>query len=186
VVPVGPPDRRGDRRGGGRDERLHQSRAHRLLHAPAGGAGRPGARPPGGGRPAPAFRPTEVEAERHVILEEILMNLDVPEDHVHTLLAEALFPGHALGREVLGTRERVEAATRDEIADFFAHWYRPRNLVVVAAGDLDHDRVVETLAGTLGTLTGGDRPERSRPGPPLEPPGGHDGPTQTAHPAMGW
>jgi predicted Zn-dependent peptidase len=134
----------------------------------------------------PAFRPTEVEAERHVILEEILMNLDVPEDHVHTLLAEALFPGHPLGREVLGTRETVEAATRDEIADFFAHWYRPRNLVVVAAGDLDHDRVVETLAGTLGTLIGGDRPERSRPGPAVEPRVVHDDPTEQAHLAMGW
>src|SRR5918993_1597706 len=88
---------------------------------------------------APAFRPHEVDAERQVIIEEILMNLDVPEDHVHTLLAEALFPGHPLGREVLGTRESVEAASRDQIADFFARWYRPRNLAVVAAGDLDHD-----------------------------------------------
>src|SRR5690606_16107936 len=77
---------------------------------------------------APAFRPHEVEAERQVILEEILMNLDVPEDHVHTLLAEALFPGHPLGREVLGTRETVEAATRDQIAEFFGRWYLPRNL----------------------------------------------------------
>ncbi len=110
----------------------------------------------------PAFRPPEVDAERHVILEEILMNLDMPEDHVHTLLAEALFPGHPLGREVLGTRETVEAATRDEIADFFARWYRPRNLVVVAAGDLDHDRVVAAFEGSLGGLSGGERPERTR------------------------
>src|SRR5918996_405606 len=98
----------------------------------------------------PAFRPNEVDAERHVIVEEILMNLDMPEDHVHTLLAEAVFPGHPLGREVLGTRETVEAASRDQIADFFAGWYLPRNLVVVAAGDLDHDRVVDGFAATLG------------------------------------
>ena len=160
---VGPPDRRGDRRGRRRDERLHQPRAHRLLHAAARGPGRPGLEILGDVLTDPAFRPHEVEAERQVILEEILMNLDMPEDHVHTLLAEALFPGHPLGREVLGTRETVEAATRDEIAEFFGHWYRPRNLVVVAAGDLDHDHLVDAFAGTLGRLEGGERPVRTRP-----------------------
>jgi predicted Zn-dependent peptidase len=134
----------------------------------------------------PAFRPPEVDAERHVILEEILMNLDMPEDHVHTLLAEALFPGHPLGREVLGTRETVEAATRDEIADFFARWYRPRNLVVVAAGDLDHDRVVATFEGSLGGLSGGERPERTAPEAEVEPRAVLDDPTEQVHVAMGW
>jgi predicted Zn-dependent peptidase len=103
----------------------------------------------------PAFRPHEVEAERHVILEEILMNLDIPEDHVHTLLAEALFPGHPLGREVLGTRATVEAATRDQIADFFGRWYLPRNLVVVAAGAVDHERLADAFSGSLGRVSGG-------------------------------
>jgi predicted Zn-dependent peptidase len=134
----------------------------------------------------PAFRPPEVEAERHVILEEILMNLDVPEDHVHTLLAEALFPGHPLGREVLGTRETVEAATRDQIAEFFAHWYRPRNLVVVAAGDLTHDRVVDAFAASLGRLSGGDRPVRERPTPDVQPRSVLDDETEQAHVALGW
>ena len=134
----------------------------------------------------PAFRPREVEAERHVILEEILMNLDVPEDHVHTLLAEALFPGHPLGREVLGTRETVAAATRDEIADFFGHWYLPRNLVVVAAGDLEHDRVVDAFGASLGGLKGGTRPERTAPEPLVEPRAVLDDPTEQVHVAMGW
>ncbi len=134
----------------------------------------------------PAFRPPEFEAERHVILEEILMNLDVPEDHVHTLLAEALFPGHPLGREVLGTRDTVEAATRDEIAEFFGHWYRPRNLVVVAAGDLTHDHVVDAFAASLGGLSGGDRPVRERPTPDVQPRAVLDDPTEQAHVALGW
>jgi predicted Zn-dependent peptidase len=135
---------------------------------------------------APAFRPHEVEAERHVIVEEILMNLDVPEDHVHTLLAEALFPGHPLGREVLGTRETVEAATRDQIAEFFGDWYRPRNLVVVAAGALDHDHLVAELEATLGRLDGGQQPVRSRPADAVEPLVVLDDPTEQAHVAMGW
>ncbi len=134
----------------------------------------------------PAFRPHEVDAERHVILEEILMNLDMPEDHVHTLLAEALFPGHPLGREVLGTRETVQAATRDQIADFFGRWYLPRNLVVVAAGDLDHDRVAESFAASLGRLDGGERPVRRQPDVDVEPRVVLDDPTEQAHVAMGW
>ncbi|HET6773092.1 MAG TPA: pitrilysin family protein [Acidimicrobiales bacterium] len=134
----------------------------------------------------PAFRTHEVEAERQVILEEILMNLDIPEDHVHTLLAEALFPGHPLGREVLGTRETVEAATRDEIADFFGRWYLPRNLVVVAAGDVDHDHLADAFAGSLGRVSGGERPVRAMPGVDVEPRVVLDDPTEQVHLAMGW
>jgi predicted Zn-dependent peptidase len=134
----------------------------------------------------PAFRPHEVDAERQVIVEEILMNLDVPEDHVHTLLAEALFPGHPLGREVLGTRESVEAASRDEIAAFFEEWYRPRNLVVAAAGDLDHDELVEAFDRSLGRLSGGAAPVRSAPDAPPEPLVVHDDATEQVHIAMGW
>ena len=134
----------------------------------------------------PAFRPHEVDAERQVIVEEILMNLDVPEDHVHTLLAEALFPGHPLGREVLGTRETVEAATRDQIADFFGRWYLPRNLVVVAAGDLDHDHVAGRLDASLGRLDGGERPVRHVPAVDVEPRLVLDDPTEQVHVAMGW
>ncbi|HEX6418726.1 MAG TPA: pitrilysin family protein [Acidimicrobiales bacterium] len=134
----------------------------------------------------PAFRPHEVDAERQVILEEILMNLDVPEDHVHTLLAEALFPGHPLGREVLGTRETVEGATRDQIADFFGRWYLPRNLAVVAAGAVDHDHVADRLDATLGRLAGGERPVRYLPGLDVEPRVVHDDETEQVHVAMGW
>jgi predicted Zn-dependent peptidase len=105
---------------------------------------------------------------------------------VHTLLAEALFPGHPLGREVLGTKETVEAATRDQIAEFFAHWYLPRNLVVVAAGNLEHDRVVDAFAESLGTLEGGERPVRTAPDTAVEPRTVLDDPTEQAHVAMGW
>jgi predicted Zn-dependent peptidase len=134
----------------------------------------------------PAFRPPEVEAERQVILEEILMNLDVPEDHVHTLLAEALYPDHPLGREVLGTRETVESASRDQIDEFFRHWYRPRNLVVAAAGDLDHDELVAAFDRSLGRLSGGDRPVRTPPGRAPEPLVVHHDPTEQVHIALGW
>ena len=134
----------------------------------------------------PAFRSHEVEAERQVILEEILMNLDMPEDHVHTLLAEAMFPGHPLGREVLGTRESVAAVTRDQIAEFFGHWYRPGNVVVVAAGNLSHEQIVDGLDRTLGRREGGVRPVREAP--KVDPNARvHLGdPTEQVHVAVGW
>jgi predicted Zn-dependent peptidase len=134
----------------------------------------------------PAFRLPEVEAERHVILEEILMNLDMPEDHVHTLLAEAMFPGHPLGREVLGTRLSVESVSRDQIGEFFGHWYRPRNLVVVAAGNLSHDAIVEGIDRSLGRLDGGERPRRAAPtgGPVPRVVLAED--TEQVHVAVGW
>jgi predicted Zn-dependent peptidase len=134
----------------------------------------------------PAFRPAEIDAERQVILEEILMNLDMPEDHVHTLLAEAVYPGHPLGREVLGERETVEVLSRDEIAGFFSHWYRPRNLVAVAAGQLDHDHVVESLEASLGVLSDGERPERTAPTAEMNPLVVRTDPTEQAHVALGW
>lgn len=135
---------------------------------------------------APAFRPDEVDGERQVILEEILMNLDMPEDYVHTLLAEAVFPEHPLGREVLGTAETVEAMTRDQIAAFFAEWYRPANLVVAASGRLDHDELVASLEPTLGSLTGGARPQRVGPDVPSEPVIVHTDDTEQVHVTLGW
>jgi predicted Zn-dependent peptidase len=134
----------------------------------------------------PAFRSHEVDAERQVILEEILMNLDMPEDHVHTLLAEAMFPGHPLGREVLGTRESVEAVTRDQIAEFFGHWYRPGNLVIVAAGNLSHEQIVAGLDSTLGRREGGERPVREAPNGAPNPRVHLSDPTEQVHVAVGW
>jgi predicted Zn-dependent peptidase len=134
----------------------------------------------------PAFRPPEVDAERQVILEEILMNLDLPEDHVHTLLAEALFPDHPLGREVLGTRDTVAAVTRDDIAAFFDRWYRPRNLTVVAAGNVDHDTLATWLEGSLGKLSGGERPQRQQPSSEPVAMVTRTNSAEQAHMALGW
>src|SRR2546425_4282283 len=69
---------------------------------------------------APAFRPDEIEAERQVILEEILMHEDEPADLVHELFSDATYPGHPLGREVLGDQATITAMTRDDIRGYFA------------------------------------------------------------------
>ena len=111
---------------------------------------------------APALRPHEIDAEREVILEELWAALDTPEDRVHTLHMEGLFPGHPLGREVLGDEDTVRAMTRDDILGFFETHYRPANLVVAAAGRVDHDELCEVVAERLGGGDGGTRPARRR------------------------
>ena len=91
------------------------------------------------------LRAEDVEAERGVILEEIAMTEDDPGDLVHDEFAAALFGDTPLGRPISGTAASVNALTRDAIADYYRTHYQGPNLVVAAAGNLDHDRVVELV-----------------------------------------
>ena len=113
---------------------------------------------------APAFRPDEVEAERQVILEELALSEDEPEDRVHTLAHEAMWPDHPLGREVLGTPESITGMGRDDIAGFFDAHYRATNLVVAAAGAVEHDQVLDAVGARFGSSASTvDRPARHAP-----------------------
>ena len=117
----------------------------------------------------PAFRAEEIEAERQVILEEILMHEDEPSDLVHELCQDGLYPGHPLGREVLGDKTTITAMTRDDIRGYFGAHYRPQSIVVAAAGKVDHE---ELAAGVERRFTGptGAGPKRERqPMPPARP-----------------
>jgi predicted Zn-dependent peptidase len=108
---------------------------------------------------SPALRVDEVESERQVILEEIRMRDDTPDDLVHEVFAGALFPDHPLGREVAGTHATVTAMTRDAIAGYHAAHYQPSNVVVAAAGNVDHDEVVARVAAAQ-PATPRERPVR--------------------------
>jgi predicted Zn-dependent peptidase len=89
----------------------------------------------------PLIAPDDVEIERGVIVEEILERDDEPADWVHDLVLESAFADNALGRDVLGSQESIEAMPRDAIAAFFAANYTPENIVLAAAGAIDHDAV---------------------------------------------
>nr|WP_235502655.1 MULTISPECIES: pitrilysin family protein [unclassified Kitasatospora] len=91
------------------------------------------------------IRPEDVEAERGVILEEMAMAEDDPGDVVHDLFAQVIYGDSPLGRPILGTQETVKGLTRDQIAGFFHRRYKPEQLVVAAAGNLDHARVVRMV-----------------------------------------
>ena len=111
----------------------------------------------------PALRASEVDAEREVILEELAAAEDNPEDVAHMRLAEALYPDHPLGREVLGTEDSIEAMSREAVAGFHDRWYRPSNLAVAAAGVVDRDELADRLAAFEGAGPGGETPVRSAP-----------------------
>lgn len=121
--------------------------------------------------------PEDVEAERDVILDEIAMHDDDPDDVVHNLFAEQAWgAGTPLGRGIAGTTESITALTRAQIARFYRRHYRADRMVVAAAGNLDHAAVVRQVRkafGRNGFLAGdavpaaprtGGRPPRVRPG----------------------
>jgi predicted Zn-dependent peptidase len=91
----------------------------------------------------------ELETEREVVLEEIAMYEDTPQELVHDLIADAVFGDHPLGRPVIGTAEVISSIPRDEIARYHGELYVPANIVVAAAGNIDHDRVVELVVRGL-------------------------------------
>jgi predicted Zn-dependent peptidase len=111
----------------------------------------------------PGFDPKEVDAERQVVIEEMLMHADDPGDLVHDHFAEQLYSGHALSREILGERKLIETLTPEHIRAFFEHHYRPQNLIFAAAGNLDHDEIVAGVQRRWRGRDGGERPERSAP-----------------------
>lgn len=92
----------------------------------------------------------DVEAEREVILDEIAMHDDDPEDVVHNLFAAQAWGDSPLGRGIAGTDESIGALTRAQIARFYARHYRPANMVVSVAGKVDHVTVVRQVAEAFG------------------------------------
>ena len=134
----------------------------------------------------PALRAEEFEAERQVILEELAAAEDDPDDVASVRLFECLFPGHPLGREVLGTTESIERLTRDDVASFFAEWYQPTNLVVAAAGDIDHGGLVEEVDRRFGERSAGPAPVRTAPDDRVVTRSAEERPVEIAHLALGW
>jgi predicted Zn-dependent peptidase len=80
-----------------------------------------------------------------VILEEINVHEDTPDDLVHDLFTETLWPGHPLGRPVLGTKSSIRSASRDQVRRFYRRHYVPGSVVVVAAGNLHHDALLDLV-----------------------------------------
>ncbi|MEZ4485370.1 MAG: pitrilysin family protein [Syntrophotaleaceae bacterium] len=109
----------------------------------------------------------EIEKERRVILQEIHMVEDNPDELIHELFADKYWPGHPLGQPILGTSQSVAGLDRDILLQFLGERYNGNNLLITAAGDLDHQQVVDLVAETLADLPAGIKNTTFAPaGPP--------------------
>ena len=103
----------------------------------------------------PAIDPKELDKERNVVLEEISMTDDSPEDVAYDLIASAMFGRQPLGQTILGPRELIASYTREDILAFRARHYSPMNTCVAIAGNFDLNQVKDLMAQRFGDWTGG-------------------------------
>lgn len=116
----------------------------------------------------PLFEPDHIAKECQVVREEIKMVEDTPDDLVHEIFTQSYWRGHALGRPILGTRHTVGTFNRRRLFDYFKHHYTPRNMLIAAAGHIEHARLVDLVAKEFRDVPGGSPVTR--------------GPTPVAHP----
>jgi predicted Zn-dependent peptidase len=103
--------------------------------------------------------PVELARERNVVVEEIKRHEDTPEDMIHDVFAQALWPNHPLGNFIAGDRKTVSRFTQETVVEHVARDYRPGRIVVSAAGNLRHDDLVALISQYMGDMDGGT-PER--------------------------
>ncbi len=109
----------------------------------------------------PVFDPREIEIERGVILQEIGQALDTPDDIIFDWLQEEAYPDHPLGRTILGAEERVRAFSRADLKRFVDERYLPGQMILSAAGAVDHDALVRLAEALFGDMPASDRVEAS-------------------------
>jgi predicted Zn-dependent peptidase len=111
----------------------------------------------------PAFHDVDIEREKKVILEENKMVEDTPDDLVHELFTQAFWEGHPLGRPILGTKESVEGLTQQRLRDHFRGAYAAENVIISAAGNLEHAALREALEKAFGEMPSAGRKETWTP-----------------------
>ncbi|MEO0427649.1 MAG: pitrilysin family protein [Pseudomonadota bacterium] len=109
----------------------------------------------------PSLDASELELERGVILSEIGLAHDTPDDIIFDWLQETAFPGHALGRPILGTPEGVGQYGRDALAGFIGRHYRPERMILSAAGDVDHGAILALAERLFGGMARGQAAEEA-------------------------
>lgn len=103
----------------------------------------------------PAFRDEDIAKEKGVILEELKMEADNPEYLVHETFSSNFWKDHPLGKSILGTRDTIRGFHRDMVRDFYGSIYTPANIVITAAGNLSHQKMVDLAAAQFGKLKRG-------------------------------
>ena len=108
----------------------------------------------------PRFDPEELERERQVVIEEIRMVEDTPDELIYDLFSESFYPGHPLGRPIQGTEQTVGGMSRRRLLSFFRNSYSPDRMLIVAAGSIEHARFSRQVRKAFGSMDTQVRPER--------------------------
>ena len=106
------------------------------------------------------FNPTEMEKERKVILEEIKGVEDTPDDYIHELYTNAIWPDNPLGRPILGTKETIKALKHENIISYISDYYSPKEIVISVAGNFEHARLIDLLNASFGKLSRAGVPKK--------------------------
>ncbi len=108
----------------------------------------------------PIFRPDDIDSERTVVLEEINMHEDAPSELVHDIFDSTLFHGHPLGPRILGTAKVIGNLDRKEVITYWMNGYATPNIVVAAAGNVEHNKLVGQIEAAFSDRTGGQARRR--------------------------
>lgn len=106
---------------------------------------------------ASQFTAEDIERERQVVLEEVHMYEDSPDELVHDLYLDTIWPLHPLGRNILGTTDSIEQFSRDSVMKYYQDFYTPDNLVIAAAGNINHEQLVSLAQQYFHDFTGKKR-----------------------------
>ena len=123
------------------------------------------------------FRHEELEKEKLVVIEELRSAADDPEDIIHDYFEKALFPSHSLGFPIIGTEANVRSFRREDLHSHLAKHYVTPNLVVAAAGSVDHSQIIRLVRKSFNHLQVGKGPPTRTPGPKRA-----NAPAATEHP----
>lgn len=107
------------------------------------------------------FDATEIEKEKNVVIEEIKMYEDTPDEQVHDIFASTVWQGHALGRPIIGNEQIINNIKRADIVNYYKTMYTPHNLVISVAGNIKHQEVLERLQPLFGHFNGVSAPKDS-------------------------
>ncbi len=101
------------------------------------------------------FDPREIERERSVVLQEVKMVEDTPDDYVHDLFSRAFWGDHPMGQPVIGSVEKIQAFSREQIMRYFVERYRSDRMIISVAGNVEHSRVVDMVGEAFCQLPSG-------------------------------
>jgi len=98
------------------------------------------------------FDPADIDKEKGVVMEELKMEVDSPEYLIHEIFSSNFWKGQSLGRPILGTRQTIRSFNQDNIANYYRDYYTPKNILITAAGNLSHKKLVRLAGDNFGDL----------------------------------